>query len=50
VYDATKSGTWGDARDATKEMGEAYLQAGVDATIAVLDNIERTFQAMPPRA
>jgi creatinine amidohydrolase len=49
VYDATKSGTWGDARGATKEMGEAYLQAGVDATIAVLENIERTFEAMPPR-
>jgi creatinine amidohydrolase/Fe(II)-dependent formamide hydrolase-like protein len=49
VYDATMSGTWGDARGATKEMGEAYLQAGVDATIALLENIERTFDAMPPR-
>jgi creatinine amidohydrolase len=49
VFDATKSGTWGDARDATPEMGEAYLQAGVDSTIAVLENIERTFAAMPRR-
>jgi creatinine amidohydrolase len=49
VYRATKSGTWGDARGASAEMGEAYLQAGVDATIAVLENIERTFAAMPHR-
>src|SRR5258706_8610344 len=49
VYDATKSGTWGDARQATKEMGEEYLKIAVDATLAVLDNIEKTFLAMPPR-
>lgn len=49
VYWATKSGTWGDARKATPEMGERYLQAGVRSTLAVLDNIERTFKAMPPR-
>lgn len=49
VYRATKSGTWGDARDATREMGDAYLEAGVASTLAVLENIERTFQAMPPR-
>lgn len=49
VYDATKSGTWGDAAAATKELGEAYLQAGVDGTIAMLENIERTFAAMPHR-
>ena len=49
VYRATKSGTWGDARGASPEMGEAYLQAGVDSTLAVLENIERTFEAMPDR-
>ncbi len=49
VYDATKSGTWGDARDATREMGEGYLQIAADATLAVMDNIEKTFGAMPPR-
>jgi creatinine amidohydrolase len=49
VYWATKSGTWGDATQANPEMGERYLQAGVDSTLAVLENIERTFQAMPPR-
>jgi hypothetical protein len=30
-------------------MGERYLEAGVRSTLAVLDNIERTFAAMPPR-
>jgi creatinine amidohydrolase len=49
VYRATKSGTWGDARQASPEMGEAYLQAGVESTAAVLENIERTFAAMPDR-
>ena len=49
VYWATKSGTWGDARKSTPEMGERYMQAGVRSTLNVLDNIERTFAAMPPR-
>ena len=44
-----KSGTWGDAREATPEMGERYLKIAVDGTLAVLDNIEKTFRAMPPR-
>lgn len=49
VYFATKSGTWGDARGANPEMGERYLEASVASTIAVLENIEKTFEAMPPR-
>ena len=49
VYWATKSGTWGDAREATPEMGERYLKIAVDGTLAVLENIEKTFRAMPPR-
>lgn len=49
VYWATKSGTWGDARKATPEMGERYLEAAVRSTLAVLENIEKTFVAMPVR-
>ena len=49
VYWATKSGTWGDARQSTPEIGERYIEAGVRSTLAVLDNIEKTFAAMPPR-
>ena len=49
VYWATKSGTWGDARKSTAEAGERYLEAGVRSTLAVLENIEKTFAAMPPR-
>jgi creatinine amidohydrolase len=49
VYWATKSGTWGDARKSTPEIGERYIEAGVRSTLLVLDNIERTFTAMPPR-
>jgi len=49
VHRATASGTWGDARRATPEMGERYITAGVRSTLAVLDNIEQTFAAMPGR-
>jgi len=49
VYRATKSGTWGDATGSTPEIGEEYLQDSVTSTIAVLENIEKTFQAMPDR-
>ena len=49
VHAATRSGTWGEARGATVEMGEKYLQICVQSTLAVLDNIERTFAAMPLR-
>jgi creatinine amidohydrolase len=49
VFWATKSGTWGDARKSNPETGERYLEAGVRSTLAVLENIENTFKAMPPR-
>jgi creatinine amidohydrolase len=49
VFWATKSGTWGDARKSTAEIGERYLEAGARSTLAVLENIENTFKAMPPR-
>ena len=49
VYWATKSGTWGDATQSTPEIGERYLEAGVRSTLLVLENIERTFAAMPVR-
>jgi creatinine amidohydrolase len=49
VYRATESGTWGDARDASEEFGERYLSVVTDATVRLLDEIERTYAAMPPR-
>ena len=49
VHRATHSGTWGDAREATAEYGERYLEVVVEATIRMLDDIERTFAAMPAR-
>jgi creatinine amidohydrolase len=49
VYWATKSGTWGDARHANAKDGERYIEAGVRSTLAVLENIEKTFAAMPRR-
>jgi len=49
VHRATHSGTWGDARDASAEYGERYLQVVTEATMRMLDDIERTFEAMPAR-
>jgi creatinine amidohydrolase len=49
VHWATKSGTWGDARGSNPAAGERYIEAGVRSTLAVLDNIDKTFAAMPPR-
>jgi creatinine amidohydrolase len=49
VYRATHSGTWGDARDATPEFGERYLEVVTAATARLLDDIDRTFAAMPGR-
>lgn len=49
VHRATHSGTWGDAREASAEFGQRYLDAVTRGTIRVLDDIERTFAAMPPR-
>ena len=49
VHRATQSGTWGDAREASVEYGQRYLDVVTEATVRLLDDIERTFAAMPPR-
>jgi creatinine amidohydrolase len=49
IHRASRSGTWGDARGATAEIGERYLEIGAASTIRVLDDIERTFTALPER-
>ena len=49
VYRATHSGTWGDARESTAEYGERYLSVVTEATVRMLDDIDRTFAAMPAR-
>ena len=49
VHRATHSGTWGDARESSAEYGERYLEVVTEATVRMLDDIERTMAAMPPR-
>jgi creatinine amidohydrolase len=49
VYRATQSGTWGDARESNAEFGERYLQVVTEATIRMLEDIDKTFAAMPAR-
>ncbi|MFL5749274.1 MAG: creatininase family protein [Chloroflexota bacterium] len=49
VHRATKSGTWGDARESNAEFGERYLQVVTEATVRMLEDIDKTFAAMPAR-
>ena len=49
VHRATHSGTWGDARESTAEFGERYLSVVTEATVRMLEDVARTFEAMPPR-
>jgi creatinine amidohydrolase len=49
VHRASHSGTWGDARESSVEYGQRYLDVVTDATVRLLDDIERTFEAMPAR-
>jgi creatinine amidohydrolase/Fe(II)-dependent formamide hydrolase-like protein len=49
VYRATRSGTWGDARESSREYGEGYLRVVTEATIRMLGDVERTQEAMPDR-
>ncbi|HSS37112.1 MAG TPA: creatininase family protein [Patescibacteria group bacterium] len=49
VHRATRSGTWGDARESSVEYGQRYLGVVTEATLRMLDDVERTFAAMPPR-
>jgi len=49
VYRASQSGSWGDGRGATAEFGERYLEVMTESTVRVLNDIERTYEAMPPR-
>jgi len=49
VHRATRTGTWGDARESTAEYGERYLQVVSEATMRMLDDVARTFDAMPAR-
>ena len=49
VYRATRSGTWGDARAASAEFGQRYLAVVTESTVRLLDDIDRTFAAMPGR-
>ena len=49
VHRATRSGTWGDARESSVEYGERYLEVVTEATMRMLDDVERTFEAMPVR-
>ena len=49
VHAATRSGTWGDPRGSSVEFGEAYLEVVTGATIRMIEDIERTFEAMPHR-
>jgi len=47
---ATQSGTWGDAREASVDFGQRYLDVVEAATIRMLEDIDATYAAMPARS
>ncbi len=49
VWRITESGTWGDAREATVEKGEQFLEWGVQSVLTLLEDIDRTFEQLPKR-
>ncbi len=49
VHRASMSGSWGDGRESSVEFGERYLSVMAESTKRVLDDIERTYAAMPER-
>ena len=49
VYRMTRSGTWGDATQATVEKGERILQSGVESVINLMHDIELTFKQLTVR-
>jgi creatinine amidohydrolase len=49
VWKITESGTWGDAANADAESGRTFLNEAVKATLALIDDIEATFDQLPKR-
>lgn len=49
VHAATASGTWGDPRGSSAEFGRRYLDVVTEATVRLIGDVERTFEAMPDR-
>lgn len=49
VYEMSKSGTWGDATQATAETGEQLLEWGKESVIKLMADIEKTFEELPVR-
>ena len=49
VHRASRSGTWGDARESSAEYGERYLEVVTEATVRMIEDVDRTFAAMPAR-
>jgi creatinine amidohydrolase len=49
LYRMTRSGTWGDATQATAEKGRRYLEWATDAVLGLLSDIDRTFDELPLR-
>jgi creatinine amidohydrolase len=49
VYRMSKTGTWGDATQATAERGRHLLEAGVQSVSNLMLDIEKTFRDLPVR-
>jgi creatinine amidohydrolase len=49
IYRMSKSGTWGDASKATVEKGKQFLDWAAEAVLALLEDVDRTFEQLPVR-
>lgn len=49
IFRMSTSGTWGDASKATADKGRQFLDWAVDALLALLDDVDRTYQQLPLR-
>jgi creatinine amidohydrolase len=49
THRAMRSGVWGDPRGSTAELGREFLQQIEDAASQFVRDVEKTFDAFPPR-
>ncbi len=49
LYRITKSGTWGDATQASAEKGRQFLEWGAEAVMSLLEDINNSFTRLPVR-
>ena len=47
LFRITRSGTWGDATQASVEKGRQFLDWGAEAVLSLLEDIDNSFSRLP---